>query len=336
MKNKHIITCFLCLMLLPAGMGGGCSKEAEVTADNSALAETDQSVQQEAVTKAAVTEAAKPSEQPSKETSASEDTSPWKLISNSSVDTAVFYAGFLNESLGVTVGYSGAISYTEDGGKSWSQSDNVSACRYGLDLYEDSLIISSGNLGVNLVSSNKGKSWNKLTDFPLKNSNYYNKFLSITDKKNIYVGSKVSLAVSADEGKSWEELKLPENCKEIMGMYFMTPEIGYLLGKDGTLVKTKDSGKTWTAQTIDLAGETIANTTMPSVAINFQDEDHGMIVYATPKYQLRGIKTEDGGDTWEAMEMPKGTCLAPYISRDGKYLTLSSLLKKICLYELEE
>lgn len=257
----------------------------------------------------------------------------WELLSESVVKTKVFYAGFLDDSLGITVGYGGEISYTEDGGVNWSKSDNVSACRYGLDFYDETFIVCSGNSGVNLVSNDKGKTWSSLSDFPLKISGQFNRFLSVIDKDNMYIGSSISFAVTKDGGLSWNELEIPENCTKIEGMFFMTPEIGYLMNKDGTLYKTKDGCKTWTTQAIDLSGE-INATKMPSVAINFQDEDHGMIVYTTKSYQLICIRTEDGGSTWESVTLPKVSCFTPYLSRDGQYLTLCSITKKICLYTL--
>lgn len=265
-----------------------------------------------------------------------EDKSPWKLISESSVETKVEYAGFFNDTIGIAVGYAGETSYTGDGGKSWTKSDNVSACRYGLDIYDEDFIISSGNSGVNLLSNDKGKTWTKLGDFPLKPGGDYNKFMSIADKNNIYIGSNKSLGISTDQGMTWQELDIPDGCNNIVGMYFMTPDIGYLLNTDGSLFITKDACETWTKQAIDLSGEKIAYSKMPSVAINFQDEDHGMIIYSTMSYKVYCIRTEDGGKTWEIVAMPKVKCFAPYISRDGRYLTLSSTIKKICLYELEE
>lgn len=335
LKNK--VMCLFYLLLLISLIGIACSKKVEQTAETDIQATKDEATNNEAINNEATkqedttTESKEITEAPDSE----EDNSPWKLVSETSVETKVNYAGFLNEMIGVTVGYAGETSYTSDGGEKWSKSSNVSACRYGLELYDESFIISSGNSGVNLVSKDQGRSWSYLGEFPLKSSSAFNRFLSILDTDNIYIGSMKSLGTSNDGGKTWQEIELPENCTKLTGMYFLTPETGYLLGGDGTLFKTVDSCKTWTTQTIDLSGQSFANIKMPAATMNFQDEDHGIIVYLTNTSQLCCIKTEDGGSTWESIEMPKASG-APYLSRDGKYLTLSSATKKISLFRLED
>lgn len=323
MNLKRRITYFMCFILLFCIIGCSCSKKGEKTVDSSK-----EVLGTEVSSEASGTEVSSEALEG--------EVSPWKLLSESTVNTEVNYAGFLNESTGVTVGYAGAISYTSDGGKTWSQSSNKSACRFGLDYYDESFIVSSGNSGVNLVSTDKGKSWSNLAEFPLKSGEAYNKFLSVLDTKNIYIGSQKALAFSNDGGLSWNELALPENCTRIEGMFFLTPEIGYLVNSDGTLYKTNDSCKSWTTQTIDLAGEKIGHANVPSVAMSFQDENHGMLIISTKSIKVICLKTEDGGSTWESVVMPKVSCFNPYLSRDGKYLTLSSSSKKICLYQLED
>ncbi|MDD4111796.1 MAG: hypothetical protein PHC56_02055 [Herbinix sp.] len=352
MKLKYRVIFFILIILFISIICSSCSKNDEEPVDNSKEVSDDMSLQDNSKSmigddkeeddnekvdydiKAKDSEDSKTEDSPEK--IEDNDTSPWKLLSESSVETKVEYGGFLNESIGITVGYAGATSYTEDGGVTWAESDNVSACRYGLDYYDESFIVTSGNSGVNLVSIDKGKTWTNLTDFPLKRNGEYNKFLSVIDTDNIYIGSKISLGVSNDGGITWKELKVPDGCKNIVGMFFMTTEIGYLMSSDGTLYITNDACESWTTQVIDLQGEKIAISKMPSAAINFQDENNGIIVYSTMSYKVFGIKTEDGGSTWETIDMPEVHYLAPYISRDGQYLSLSSSIKKICLYKLDK
>lgn len=333
MKLKHNIIYLMSFLLFFSIIGSGCSRKGEevVAQENLELEKENTSQDTDTTGDAATSEEVELIGE-----AGDEDNSPWKLISESSVNSAVTYAGFVNESVGVTVGYKGATSYTEDGGKSWSKSSNESACRFGLDLYDESFIVDCGNSSVNLVSKDKGKSWSYLEKFPTTGSSNTNKFISVIDTNNMYIGDMKSLGVSSDGGATWKEIQVPENCSKIVGMFFLTPETGYLFNEDGTLYKTKDACATWTTETIDLMGEKIPDSMMPSVTISFQDDDHGMIVYVTKSYQLVCIKTEDGGSTWQSISIPKGTCFTPYLSRDGKYLTLCSVMKKVCLYHLEE
>lgn len=261
--------------------------------------------------------------------------SPWKLLSDTSVSTSVYYAGFLNESVGVTVGYAGAVSYTLDGGKNWVSSDISSACRYGLDFYDESFLISCGNYGVNMLSTDEGKNWSSLDEFPIK-SGKFNKFLSVIDHENIYIGAPEKLGVTNDAGKTWNDIEVPQECEEIAGMFFLTSKIGYLLSLDGILFKTTDSCVTWTKLPINLSWEEIKEMPMSAAAINFRDENNGIIVLAVKSNESIYLKTIDGGKTWESTKIPEALGQAPYLSRDGKYLTLSSITKEIDLYKLED
>lgn len=344
MKSLRKLFYITCSIVLFGMIIVGCSKKGDEAVDNSSkiteeLSEKENSTSEtNQTTNAEDTEATEEVTEAEASGDAVEETSnsPWKLISESSVTTKVNYAGFLNDKIGVTVGYGGEISYTEDGGKTWSRSGNSSACRYGLDLYDESFIVSSGNSGVNLLSKDKGRTWYRMGDFPLKSGTAFNKFLSIIDTKNLYVGAIKALAFSNDGAVTFNEVPIPEGCNKIASIFFLTADTGYVLSAEGILYKTKDGCKTWESQAIDLKGEKFINNTMPSVTMNFQDEDHGMIIYGTRNLSLGGIKTEDGGTTWTTIEMPKTTMTAPYLSRDGQYLTLCSATKKVVLYKWED
>lgn len=342
MKSIVKLFCIICSIIFFGMILVGCSKKGEeaVGIDTKTAEELSGTEDKAATEQASDTEDTASTEEPSA-TEASGDVveetsnSPWKLVSESSVTTKVNYAGFLDDKIGVTVGYAGEISYTEDGGKTWSKSSNTSACRYGLDLYNEAFIVSSGNSGVNLLSKDKGRTWYRMGDFPLKSGTAYNKFVSIIDNKNLYVGAIKALAYSSDGAVTFNEVSIPEGCNKIASIFFLTVDTGYVLSAEGNLYKTTDGCKTWTSQTIEFSDKFL-NNTMPSVAMNFQDEDHGMIVYATRNLTLGCIKTEDGGATWTTVEMPKTSLSAPYLSRDGQYLTLCAATRKVALYKYED
>lgn len=325
MKKICYIVYLVCLMLAFSMIGSGCSQKEEKTAD------TTNQITEGAAQDASTTPVAEEVTQPPVE----ESNSPWKLVSETTVETKVNYAGFLNESVGITVGYEGETSYTEDGGKTWKKSGNVSYCRYGLDWYSEDFVIDSGNGGVNLLSKDNGRTWTYLGSYPLENGNF-NKLLSIVDKETIFIGANKKLGVSFDGGNTWEDLELPQDVRKLVGMYFLSKDVGYLLNSDGTLYKTVDGCKTWIALKIDLEGNSVANYSTPAAAINFQDENNGIVIISTKKMDHLCVRTKDGGATWEKVEMPKTIGQSPYLSRDGKYLTLSTATRKITLYKFEE
>ena len=45
----------------------------------------------------------------------------------------------------------------------------------------------------------------------------------------------------------WEPINYSEDL-QLTGVFFVTPEVGYVTGASGTILKTTDSGATWTAQ----------------------------------------------------------------------------------------
>ena len=89
MKAKQKIIRSICFLLLIGIIGGGCAKEKEEVVDSSNPSTREQELQEE------------PTKEPTQEPEAKqvdpvveEDSSPWKLVSESKVETSVHYAGF--------------------------------------------------------------------------------------------------------------------------------------------------------------------------------------------------------------------------------------------------
>ena len=107
-----------------------------------------------------------------------------------------------------------------------------------------------GDGGAVLVSSDRGKTWG------FTNLGLSPEALSVCDFRCVSaIGSHVWVAGkpggfilhSADSGKTWEvqktELPLPVN-----GMYFMSEQVGWVVGELGTVFSTVDGGKNWKIQ----------------------------------------------------------------------------------------
>jgi len=91
--------------------------------------------------------------------------SKWNVVCQSEIDFNVSAAGFNDENLVITVGYAGEVHYTTDGGKDWKSAENMSYCRFGLEIIDSKIAYHCGNAGHVGFSSNGGKTWQRTTDF---------------------------------------------------------------------------------------------------------------------------------------------------------------------------
>lgn len=85
-----------------------------------------------------------------------------------------------------------------------------------------------------------------------------------------------------DGGNSWEVNSLITN-SDLKALYFVSSEIGWSVGKNGTIIKTSDSGNTWI---------NLSQTTDTFFSVFFNSKTTGWIVGD----QI--FKTIDGGITW--------------------------------------
>lgn len=61
---------------------------------------------------------------------------------------------------------------------------------------------------------------------------------------------------------------------------------------------------------------------IPQAAVRFVDSDHGLVVLVlSGRTGMIALRTTDGGKTWKEESIP-AKFGAPYISRDGKFVTV--------------
>lgn len=263
----------------------------------------------------------------------------WSLVAESTISHSVHYMGFLNEKLGITVGYAGETHYSDDGGASWPQSSNKSLCRFGLDIVDENIAWSCGNGNQIRVTKDGGKSWTAVTDYSASGIQAY---ASFCDDQTGLVGSTVKFGLTTDGGSTWTDLKLPKDDMKIASLFLESADHFYVLSDDGILYCTKDGGETYSEKTLDLdsldvhdiygnKGKLMVGRS-PINSMSFADENHGTIcIIALGSNKMEGYKTfvlttEDGGTTWESEELePYGFVAAnTHISRDGNFITLQS------------
>lgn len=342
MKNFRKIILGMVIFSLSFGLLQGCGEKAEAPAASGPTTASGSTVVCEpaasgpAAAAAEVKADATVALEESKEEIPSNST--WKELSRQTIEHKANYAGFLSDTYGITVGYAGEIHYTNDGGKTWPAGENNSACRFGLDILNENVALASGNSGQNRITRDGGKTWQELTNYGLFEPNH-NRYISIVDENTFWLASQKKIGRSADSGKTWQEIELPEEMAPISAITFQTADEGYVLNATGTLFATKDGGKTWSKQSIDFQKLGIKNGKLtiysaPWACLRFTDAQNAvMALYATMDAggsRIIILKTADGGKTWKDEFLPGSYVLtAVYLSRDAKYLTLYSINKEL-------
>lgn len=175
----------------------------------------------------------------------------WEKVFSRNIKHSHFYDGFSTETNGITVGYGGKCYYTEDGGQSWKEAVNESACRFGMDINGEKTAWHCGN-GENInYTEDGGKTWIAI-DLPEEaksistdaspmsviNADKNGRIIFITNKaaKAEY---RISAFISSDKGNTWKE----EIIEAGAGYLFLNKKATLLthLGLDGTttLFKSK-------------------------------------------------------------------------------------------------
>lgn len=105
----------------------------------------------------------------------------------------------------------------------------------------------------------------------------------------VAVGERGHILRSAN-GAEWTQVEVPVRAM-LTGLSFLTPETGWAVGYDATILRTTDAGATWEIQNFDPEGQ-------PFFDILFLDADHGLAVGKRSQV----METRDGGATWELIE----------------------------------
>lgn len=204
------------------------------------------------------------------------------------------------------VGCHGKIIRSDDAGESWVvQPTPVRVHLQGIAAWDERRAVVAGNDGVVIITSDGGKSWEKV-DVPV--SEVANKFLRVKifdDSDRVWaVGEMGAVLYSEDFGSTWARAMEEED--QGWNDISFVGEQGWLVGEFGRIMATNDGGATWTSQTNPMATETgdmgeVGEVETSLMAVAFRDKTHGVIT------GLDGIilVTEDGGSHW--IEAPKVT-----------------------------
>ncbi|HET6225161.1 MAG TPA: YCF48-related protein [Bacteroidia bacterium] len=195
---------------------------------------------------------------------------------------------FASDDIGYTVGNSGVILKTVNGGTNWNpQVSGVTTDLGSVKLIDKDTVYSCGRAGVILKTTDGGSNWKKLNAGV--STDLSRLFIN---GKDIYVTGYYGIVLkSSDWGKTWNSLNTGSNAY-LYGVYFYNEQIGYVTGSNGTIIKTTNAGSTWSPLNSSTSVSHLFDVT-------FTDSLTGYVVGGdATSYDGVILKTTNGGASW--------------------------------------
>jgi photosystem II stability/assembly factor-like uncharacterized protein len=213
-----------------------------------------------------------------------------------SVPLSLYDVTFKDLEEGWTVGASGLMMHTNDGGKHWTEVSNP-AFDEGYDLYtiaaQDEHTLWAGGMSNTLLkSADGGQAWEVQEGLPLFDYSFKDLFFLKGSNKGWAVGD--FFKIMHFDGTTWtNNSRDGETFLTLEAVFFINESTGWIVGDKGTILKTTDGGTTWN----DLHSGGVLRKFND---VFFIDENIGWVV-GDNDYIL---KTVDGGATWHQQNLP--------------------------------
>ena len=108
----------------------------------------------------------------------------------------------------------------------------------------------------------------------------------------VAVGERGHILLSENQGQSWRQANVPTQAT-LTGVFFHDKNLGWAVGHDAIILRTKDGGQNW--ERLYYAPE----QERPFLDVWFRDAENGFAIGAYALF----LMTADGGDTWSAHEI---------------------------------
>jgi hypothetical protein len=253
------------------------------------------------------------------------------------------------------------IRFTIDGGQTLTAGRTQDDyCRFGLDIVDRSILWNSGRGTASgpavggqppatgwkhaiSLSTDGGRNW--VNANPLDGDGLLHFtgasiravgwacHVSFLDARTGWVASShPQLVVTFDGGANWVPVSLPDGLANIAAINCLDEKTGYLLDFQGNFYQTGDAGATWTSRALAYAEKQsmipMSNAPLTVAAIRFTDPEHGLVaasLFGGGSSRMVIYSTDDGGRSWQNVSLPNVFGL-PYLSRDGKFLTVVNFI----------
>ncbi len=258
----------------------------------------------------------------------------WTLATEATFSHMATIAAFRDEQNGITGGMGGVMFFTHDGGKTWTQGQNESNCRWNLDMRPGSAF-SVGNRGNVRFSADDGATWTPGAQLVAAQA------VSFLDARRGAAADPYSLGLTADGGQCWTKLDRPAQAADIFAVSLSErdgAEELRVLDAQGAIWLSADGGKKWTQAATPVKGSIVSSADAPRAAMRFQGAEGIVAVILDEKGGERGhvFRTRDGGRTWSEEEVAGLVPGALNLSWDGRLLVvLQTVERKVRVYRAE-
>ena len=241
--------------------------------------------------------------------------------------TSTYYdLGFAGDTM-VTVGGSGLINKSINGGANWSALTTYIKAGTFNDVWGDPntgrviAIGAPGSAGNTfdqvMISTNRGASW---TVDPVTGSTAtFNCISMINSTTGFIAGTTGRLRKTTNAGATWDSIATGITFT-INRVNFVDANTGWIFGSTGLISKTTDGGATWTPQTSNVGTGAINGSA-------FIDANTGFFVSTTG----RARRTTDGGTNWDTITTNYGSTLNDIVmvnSNTGYMVGLAGNMRK--------
>ena len=214
---------------------------------------------------------------------------------------------FIDENMGWIVGQSGLILKTIDSGENWTL-QNGGTLNNLLSVYfiDDNTGWIVGENGTILKTTDSGENWTT-QDGGTQFATHTLAAVFFVDESTGWAGGvseTQSIIQTTDGGNNWSPSTVLS--LDVLSLFFIDANIGWVVGGGGTAYKTIDGGENWISFWDSLVGG--INLT----DVFFINSDIGWVVTALSSGPM--WKTTDGGNTWVEQVHPSGSTLSVHFT----------------------
>jgi photosystem II stability/assembly factor-like uncharacterized protein len=112
----------------------------------------------------------------------------------------------------------------------------------------------------------------------------------------VAVGERGHILTSRDQGLAWKQATTVPTRATLTGVFFHDEELGWAVGHDAVILRTRDGGSSW--ELLYQAPE----EELPFLDVWFKDARSGFALGAYGYF----LETADGGDSWEPVDLSAG------------------------------